>query len=209
MRFSRWIIRRGDATMPRPPCCRKVEGPPRCSRFEPRGGVATDAGPVLLGLDELEALRLADVESLEQEPAAKRMGVSRPTFGRILGSARRKVAQALVGGRGLRIEGGPVRGDGESRHTCGACGHRWAGGGAAGPCPRCRGKDARPCGCGPNKSIARNPLPEGEGRVRAGTSGAPSPHPSPVGRGGKRGSSILCERSARGGIRPPRKGVSP
>ena len=60
-------------------------------------------------LDELEAVRLADLEGLYQEQAARRMGVSRPTFGRILDCARRKIAQALVGARVLRIEGGHVR----------------------------------------------------------------------------------------------------
>jgi len=209
--------------MPRPPCCRRVGGPPRCSRFEPRGGPVSGAEPVVLGLDELEALRLADVEGLEQEPAAKRMDVSRPTFGRILGSARRKVAQVLVEGRSLRIEGGPVREAGAARFTCDACGHRWGGKGGAGPCPRCRGKESRPCGCGPSKRFDQNPLPLGEGRVRvrAGGAAAPSPHPSlpaprpaarqagPGGGGGKRKNSVPRERSARDGSHPPRKGDKP
>ena len=57
-------------------------------------------------MDELEALRLADLESLYQEQAAGRMKVSRQTFGRIVESARRKVAEALVEGKALRIDGG-------------------------------------------------------------------------------------------------------
>lgn len=63
---------------------------------------------VILTLDEFEALRLADLEGLYQEEAAQRMGVSRPTFGRILGVAHRKVAEALILGKALRIEGGTV-----------------------------------------------------------------------------------------------------
>lgn len=59
-------------------------------------------------LDELEALRLADYEGLYHEQGAERMSVSRPTFGRILEAARRKTAEALVYGKSLRIEGGPV-----------------------------------------------------------------------------------------------------
>ena len=59
-------------------------------------------------LDEFEAIRLADGEGLYQQDAAARMDVSRATFGRILEAARRKVAEALVHGHFLRIDGGPV-----------------------------------------------------------------------------------------------------
>ena len=62
----------------------------------------------MLGIDELEALRLADLEGLYQEDAARQMNVSRQTFGRIVAAARKKVAEALVRGRSLRIEGGEV-----------------------------------------------------------------------------------------------------
>ncbi len=58
-------------------------------------------------LDEFEALRLADLEGLYQEEAARRMNVSRPTFSRIVDAARRKTADALVHGKALCIEGGP------------------------------------------------------------------------------------------------------
>ena len=66
-------------------------------------------GLLVLTIDELEALRLADLEGLEQVQAAKRMNVSRPTFGRIVAQARRKVAEALVHGRGIAVDGGVVR----------------------------------------------------------------------------------------------------
>jgi predicted DNA-binding protein (UPF0251 family) len=59
-------------------------------------------------LDEFEALRLADLDGLYQEQAADAMNVSRPTFGRVLETARRKMADALVHGKALRIEGGTV-----------------------------------------------------------------------------------------------------
>jgi predicted DNA-binding protein (UPF0251 family) len=68
-----------------------------------------DLDEVVMSLDEFEAMRLADLEGLYQEQAAARMNVSRPTFGRIIDSARRKVAEALVHGKALRIEGGPVQ----------------------------------------------------------------------------------------------------
>jgi len=68
-------------------------------------------------LDELEALRLVDHEGLYQDAAGQRMGVSRQTLGRILESARKKVAGALVLGRALRIEGGPVEAGRRKRTT--------------------------------------------------------------------------------------------
>jgi predicted DNA-binding protein (UPF0251 family) len=61
-----------------------------------------------LTVDELEAIRLADLEGLYQEAAAEQMNVSRQTFGRILEAAHRKVADALVNGKALSIEGGPI-----------------------------------------------------------------------------------------------------
>ena len=61
---------------------------------------------VALTVDELEAIRLADLEGLYQEQAAAHMNVSRQTFGRILEAAHKKVAEALVHGKALSIEGG-------------------------------------------------------------------------------------------------------
>lgn len=63
---------------------------------------------VVMTLDEFEALRLADLDGRYQEDAARQMDVSRPTFSRIVESAHRKMADALVHGKALRIEGGPV-----------------------------------------------------------------------------------------------------
>jgi predicted DNA-binding protein (UPF0251 family) len=95
--------------MPRPAVCRRIAAGPVAAVFKPAGIPARDLESVTLALDEYEALRLADLEGLDQEEAARHVGVSRPTLGRILNAARRKVAAALVGGRVLRIEGGPVR----------------------------------------------------------------------------------------------------
>ena len=95
--------------MPRPKCCRRIAGPPGCRSFGPRGAGESVQPAVLLGLDEFEAIRLADFEGLYQEQAAEKLQVSRQTFGRIIEAARKKVAQALIEGRPLQIEGGPVR----------------------------------------------------------------------------------------------------
>ncbi len=95
--------------MPRPQCPRRIRGRPGAVFFKPAGIPTRLLEEVVLTLDEFESLRLADLEGLYQEAAADRMGISRATFGRIVKSARRKVALTLVGGRVLRVEGGSVR----------------------------------------------------------------------------------------------------
>ena len=90
--------------MPRPKKTRFVSGYPAIAAFVPRGMAVT--GEVLLTLEELEAIRLSDFEHLDQEKAADMMGVSRHTFGRILADARSVVAEALVTGKAMRIQGG-------------------------------------------------------------------------------------------------------
>ena len=92
--------------MPRPCHCRRVSALPKNSCFKPNGIPLHELEEVVLSLDGLEALRLADHEDLNMDEAAARMGVSRHTFGRLLRRARRSVAQALVLGQALRIEGG-------------------------------------------------------------------------------------------------------
>jgi predicted DNA-binding protein (UPF0251 family) len=76
--------------------------------FKPQAQRMDRLEVVELTLDGLESLRLADLEGLYQEEAARRMGVSRPTFARILAGARKAVAEALVLGRAISIGGGPV-----------------------------------------------------------------------------------------------------
>ncbi|HCM28304.1 MAG TPA: DNA-binding protein [Treponema sp.] len=92
--------------MPRPVLSRRVACAPNAVLFKPAGIPARELDEVVLPLDEFEALRLADYEGLYQEAAALRMGISRQTFGRIVEGARRKVADALVNGKALRVEGG-------------------------------------------------------------------------------------------------------
>ena len=95
--------------MSRPQCCRRVSGRPTASVFHPAGIPVRELEEIVLTLDEFEAIRLADLEGLYQEQAAERMIVSRPTFGRILAAAHRKVAEALAHGKALKIEGGTIR----------------------------------------------------------------------------------------------------
>ena len=82
----------------------KCEPGERC--FRPQCKPLSKLGGVYLTLDEFEAVRLADLEELKQEEAAKRMKISRPTFSRIISSAHRKIGDALVNIKAIRIEGG-------------------------------------------------------------------------------------------------------
>jgi uncharacterized protein len=94
--------------MSRPPKTRKVCPGHAATYFKPQGVPLHLLAEVVLGLDALEALRLVDLEGLQQEDAGARMGVSRGTIGRLVERAHRVVADALVGGKALRLEGGPV-----------------------------------------------------------------------------------------------------
>ncbi|MGB9678489.1 MAG: DUF134 domain-containing protein [Thermoanaerobacteraceae bacterium] len=92
--------------MPRPPKCRWVQGEPDITYFKPMGVPMHLLEEVILTVEEFEAIRLKDLEGLEQEDCADRMKVSRPTFFRIIMSAREKIADALVNGKAIKVEGG-------------------------------------------------------------------------------------------------------
>lgn len=92
--------------MGRTPLCRRVSFIPQVTYFKPAGIPLSELEEICLTIEELEAIRLKDIEDLEQEQSAEKMNVSRPTFVRILDSARKKVAIALIQGKAIRIEGG-------------------------------------------------------------------------------------------------------
>ena len=92
--------------MPRPIKWRRVSFIPGVTYFKPAGIPMRALAEVCLTMEEAEAIRLKDLEALEQEEGAVKMNVSRPTFQRILNSARQKVASALLNGKAIRIEGG-------------------------------------------------------------------------------------------------------
>ncbi len=96
---------------------------PRAFYFKPTAVPMYLLEEVQLAVEELEALRLKDLEGLEQEDCAKEMGISRPTFQRVLNSARHKVADALINGKALRVEGGNFE-LASRRFRCGN-GHEW------------------------------------------------------------------------------------
>ena len=127
--------------MTRPCKCRRISGQPRSFLFKPCGISFRELKETCLTLDELEAIRLADLEELYQEEAALRMNVSRQTFGNIIRSAHGKIADALVNAKSLRITGGVVQLDAQ-RFRCGRCRTRWTAGSdqeKAVTCPKCRG----------------------------------------------------------------------
>ena len=110
--------------MARPLNRRQVDTLPSSTYFKPRGVPKSSLTVQVLTLDELEALRLADLEGLYHSAAAQSMDVSRQTFGRIIETAHRKVAQALVQGQALEIKGGEVKMTAR-KFTCYDCQHNW------------------------------------------------------------------------------------
>ena len=111
--------------MARPVKWRKIENIPTVPYFVPSEKDIDEIPGNVLKLEELEAVRLKDLEGLEQEECAQKMQVSRPTFQRILISAREKITDSLVNGKTLKIEGGnftrnicPVK--------CADCGKEWS-----------------------------------------------------------------------------------
>jgi len=95
--------------MSRPCRCRRIRCNPDTNYFKPRGIPLDSLEEVNLALDELEAVRLADLEGLYQEDAAKQMGISRQTFGNIINAAHEKIADVLLNAKALKIEGGVVK----------------------------------------------------------------------------------------------------
>jgi uncharacterized protein len=90
--------------MPRPRRRRMVSFEPGVTYFKPRGIPLKELEEVTLSFEELEAMRLINVEKIKQEEAAEKMGVSQPTFYRMLKEGREKLTKALVEGKAIRIE---------------------------------------------------------------------------------------------------------
>jgi len=126
--------------MTRPKYCRTIGREPVSRCFKPEGILSSDQDEVVITLDEFEALRLADFEGLYQEACAGKMNISRQTFGRIIDSARKKIAEALVHGKVLKIDGGIVSLEGGGGIQCSNCDFslNCCRTGNAPSCPRCR-----------------------------------------------------------------------
>lgn len=126
--------------MPRPRRCRWVSTKPGVTYFKPAGIRLVDLKEVVVTVDEFEAVRLKDLLGLEQIEAAKKMNISQPTFHRLLTSARKKIADAIVSGKAIKIEGGDFK--------VVKAGRMGRGMGFGGPpsscvCPKCKHKEPK------------------------------------------------------------------
>jgi predicted DNA-binding protein (UPF0251 family) len=124
-----------------------VESLPEATYYKPAGVPLRELEEITLSVEELEAIRLKDLDGLDQEQCAERMGIARTTFQRHLYAAHAKIADALVKGKALRIEGGEFEMSSARRFTCTACGHEFE-------VPFCNGQRGRDmtcpnCGQGP------------------------------------------------------------
>ncbi|MFO8191602.1 MAG: DUF134 domain-containing protein [Bacillota bacterium] len=123
--------------MPRPHKPRLVSAMPRFTYFKPTGIPIPLLTEIVLTVDELEAIRLKDLEKLEQNECAARMNIAQSTLQRILVSAHEKIARSIVEGKALRIHGGPYALEGEV--LCTRCRRRRRFGQAAlENCPDCQ-----------------------------------------------------------------------
>ena len=90
--------------MPRPRIPRCLRFKPNVYYFKPQEIPLRNLEEIVLLSDELEALKLHEVDDLEQIEASKKMKISQPTFARLLGSSHKKIAQAIISGKAIRIE---------------------------------------------------------------------------------------------------------
>jgi uncharacterized protein len=167
----------------RPAKPRFVTGEPCVDFFKPRGIPMSELKEEYLTVEELEAIKLIDIDGLYQEDAAERMEVSRQTFQRVLKSARGKVARCLVEGKALGIEGGNYMLSDENRvFECLSCGSTWDAPYGSGvracetACPRCGEMSVRrACAGGPRSRQGHGPgrrcREGGSGRARKSGAG--------------------------------------
>jgi predicted DNA-binding protein (UPF0251 family) len=145
----------------RPRCPRRIENEPDVTYFKPRGVPLDGLDVVILSLEELEAVRLIDLEGMEQEQASQKMGISRRAFWEDLQGARRRIVEALVGGKAIEIKGGSYMVEVKRKFRCYDCQNEWEepyGTGRPQKCPE--------CGC---MNIHRHPDDRGYSRpVRGG-----------------------------------------
>ncbi len=131
--------------MVRPHKNRMVAYDPDISYIKPRGIPLTELQEVQITIDEYEALRLSDLMDMPYEEAANKMKVSRATFGRIVRRARKTVADALINGKAIIIQGGSYRIIDKNRiFMCNNCNNKWEeprGTGRPENCPLCNQKD--------------------------------------------------------------------
>jgi uncharacterized protein len=109
--------------MPRPEKIRRINILPQAKYYKPAGIPIRNLEEITITVEEFEAIRLKDLEGLEQEEGAELMNISRPTFHRVLNSGRHKIAEALYNNKAIRIGGGNF--DIPPCHFKCANGHEW------------------------------------------------------------------------------------
>ena len=97
--------------MSRPVTPRRINFQPGVTYFKPAGVPMRSLEEVVLKYEEVEALRLKDVDGLDQTVAAKKMKIYQPTFFRVISNARKKVADAIIKGKAIKVEGGEYKVD--------------------------------------------------------------------------------------------------
>ena len=130
--------------MARPFKSRRICCTPDSNYFKPAGVPMSALDEISLTMDEFEALRLADLEGLYHESAAQEMKVSRQTFGNIIASARKKMADCIVNTKAIKIEGGNYTMDSMRTFVCLECKHEWQipfGTGCPDKCPECESRN--------------------------------------------------------------------
>jgi hypothetical protein len=150
--------------MPRPRRIRRIFFNPHITYFKPAGVLMSHLQESEITIPEIEAIRLIDLESIEQKKAAKKMKISQPTLSRLLSSARKKIADSVINGKAIKIQGGrfqmavPKGGRGlgfgrgmRARISMGGRGRMQGDAAGAGPagnciCPKCRHKSSHQVG---------------------------------------------------------------
>ncbi len=164
--------------MPRPTKLRQVSTAPVVTFFKPAGVPMGALDMVVLALEEVEALRLKDIEDLHQEVCAQHMGVSRATFHQVLKAARGKLADAILNGKAIRVEGGAYAFPG-GRFRCRRDGSEWTlppgplPGVSSVSCPSCSGREVHPVP--PSAGLPSQLRQDGWGRGCQGPRGRSAP----------------------------------
>ncbi|MEW6202299.1 MAG: DUF134 domain-containing protein [bacterium] len=156
----------GLIILPRPKKCRCIWNEPRIVYFKPRAVPLSELEEIILHYEEYEAVRLADLEGFEQVKASKRMKISRQTFGRVLQSARKKIADAVVNGKALKVKGGDYMVM-QRKFRCSDCDHSWEvpyGTGRPSACPKCESSNIHRAA--EDRGFARQGGGFGRGRCR-------------------------------------------
>jgi predicted DNA-binding protein (UPF0251 family) len=109
----------------RPRCPRRIETEPVVSYYKPQGVPLKELEVVLLSFEELEVVRLSDLEGMDQDEAAQRMGISRRALWEDLKKSRRKIVEALVKGKAIEIRGGNYIVENRWGYTCHGCHAKW------------------------------------------------------------------------------------